>query len=73
MRVYNSIPTNIKPLVGSTKLHYVDTFAGDFALLLRERKSASLPAMFQYALEVEADMMGSGKIKKKVEARRARE
>ena len=73
MRVYNSIATDIKPLVGSVKLHYDDSFDGDFALLFRERKLASLPAMFQYALEVEADMMGSGKIKKKVEARRARE
>ena len=47
MRVYNSIPADIKPLAGSTKLHYVDAFDGDFALVLREIKSASLPAMFQ--------------------------
>ena len=33
MKVYNSIPVDIKPLVGSTKLHYVDAFDGDFALL----------------------------------------
>ena len=29
--------------------------------------------MFQYALEVEANMMASGKIKQKVETRKARE
>ena len=50
MRVYNSIPADIKPLVGAAKLHYVDSFDGDFALLLRERKSARLPSMFQYYL-----------------------
>ena len=38
MRVYNSIPTDIKPLVGATKLHYADAFDSDFSLLLRERK-----------------------------------
>ena len=73
MRVYNSIPADIKPRVGAAKLHYVDAFDGDFALLLRERKSASLPAMFQDVLEVEANMMASGKIKQKVETRKARE
>ena len=67
MRVYNSIPADIKPLVGAAKLHYVDAFDGDFELLLRERKSTSLPAMFQDSLEVEANMMASGKIKQKVE------
>ena len=53
MRVYNSILVDIKPLVGAAKLHYVDSFDGDFALLLRERKSTSLPVMFQDALELE--------------------
>ena len=37
MRVYNYIPVDIKPLVGSPKLHYVDTFDNDFSLLLREK------------------------------------
>ena len=50
MRVYNSIPIDIKPLVGTAKLHYDDAFDGEFALLLRERKSTSPLAMFQYAL-----------------------
>ena len=47
MRTYNSILSNIKPLVGATKLHYLDAFDSDFALLLRERKSSNLPVMFQ--------------------------
>ena len=50
MRVYNSIPANIKRLVDSVKFHYADAFDGEFALLLRERKSTNLPAMFQDAL-----------------------
>ena len=38
MRVYNSIPTDIKPLVGAANIHYADAFDSDFSLLLRERK-----------------------------------
>ena len=30
MRVYNSIPVDIKPLVGAAKLHYVDAFESEF-------------------------------------------
>ena len=68
MRVYNSIPADIKPLVGTAKLHYVDdSFDNDFALLLRERKSMSLPVVFKDALELEANMMASGNINQKVE------
>ena len=52
MRVYNSIPTFIKPLVGAAKLHCADSFEIDFSLLLRERKYANIPAMFKYALDV---------------------
>ena len=72
MRLYNSIPADIKPLVGAAKLHYAEAFDGDFALLLREIKSTSLPTMFQDALEVEANMMVSGKIKQRVEIRKIR-
>ena len=73
MRVYNSIPTDIKPLVGVARLHYVDAFDGEFALSLRERKSTSRPIMFQDSLEVEDNMMASGKIKQKLETRKVRE
>ena len=64
---YYSIPKEIQPLVGVAKLHYEDVFDNDFTLLLRERKSLSLLDMFQDALEVEANMMASGKINQKVE------
>ena len=67
------MPADIKPLVGATKLHYVDAFDNEFSLLLRERKSTSLPIMFQDALEVEYNMVVSGKIKHKVETKKYRE
>ena len=67
MRFYNSIPFDIKPLVGTAKLHYADAFESDFSLLLRERKSTSLSDMFKDALEVESNMMACGKMKHKIE------
>ena len=39
-------------------------------MLLRERKSATLPAIFTDALEVEANMMACGKIKLRAEVDR---
>ena len=62
MRVYNSIPFDIKPSLRAAKLHYADAFDNDFALLLRERNSNTLPVMFTDALEVEANMMACGKL-----------
>ena len=70
MRVYNSIPTEIKPIVGVAKLRYEEAFDNEFYLLLRERKSDNLPDMFKYALEVESNSMESGKMKKRVEVDR---
>ena len=63
MRVYNSIPNDIKPSPSVAKLDYAEAFDNDFTLLLRERKSTTLPAMFTDALEVEANMMACGNIK----------
>ena len=45
----------------------------DFAFSLRERKSATLAAMFTDALEVEANMMASGKMKHRDIDRRKKE
>ena len=70
MRVYNSILADIKPSDGAAKLHYAEAFDNDFALFLRERKSASLPVMFIDSLEVEANMMACGKIKQRVDVDR---
>ena len=57
MRVYNYIPTDIKPLVGDAKLNYGYYFESDFSLLLRERKSTNLLAMFKDVVEVESNLM----------------
>ena len=74
MRVYNSIPEDIKPSVAAAKLHYARAFDNDFDFSLRERKSGSLVAMFTDALEVEANMMASGKMKQRdIDRRKTRE
>ena len=61
---------NIKPSPGADKLHYVESFDNDFALLLRERKSVSIPVMFTDSLELEDNMMACGKIKQRVDVYR---
>ena len=74
MRVYNSIPDDIKPSAAAAKLNYAKAFDNDFAFSLRERKSASLTAMFIDALEVEENMMASGKMKQRdIDRRKIRE
>ena len=50
MRAYNSIPNDIKPSPGASKLHYAEAFDNDFSLLLRERKQVTLPTMITYSL-----------------------
>jgi hypothetical protein len=67
MKVYNSIPDQVKPPLGAAQLHYVDAFSSDFALLLRERRYATLVDMMNDAIEVEVNLMASRKIKNKVE------
>ena len=73
MRVYNYIPVDIKPFVGAAKLNYVDAFESDFELLLRERKYASFPITFKDALEVEENLMASGKLKNREEEDKIRQ
>jgi hypothetical protein len=63
IKVYNSIPTEVKPPPRVAQLRYVDSFESDFALLLRERRSTSLDDMMSDAIEVEVNLMASGKIK----------
>jgi hypothetical protein len=63
MKVYNSIPTEVKPPPKVSQLRYVDSFESDFDFLLRERISTSLDDMMSDAIEVEVNLMASGKIK----------
>ena len=41
-KTYDAIPTDVKPPVGTAKLHYADAFSSEFTLLLRERTYVSL-------------------------------
>jgi hypothetical protein len=61
-KVYNAILDEVKPPPNATKLKYVDSFESDFTLLLRERRSATLDDMTTDAIEVEVNLMASGKM-----------
>jgi hypothetical protein len=65
MKVYNSIPAEVQPPPGVTQLRYANSFDNDFSLLLRERRSTNLDAIMSNAIEVEVNMMASGKIKQR--------
>jgi hypothetical protein len=63
MRVYNSISTKAKPPLGDAQLRYVESFDSDFSLMLREKRYTTLDDMMNNAIEVEVNLMASGKIK----------
>jgi hypothetical protein len=65
LKVYKSIPAEVKPPPSAMQLRYIDSFDNDFALLLRERRSKSLDAIMSNIVKVEVNMMVSGKIKLK--------
>jgi hypothetical protein len=65
MKIYNSIPTEVKPPPKAAQLRYANSFDSDFALLLRERISNTLDDMMSDAIEVEVNLMASGNIKHK--------
>jgi hypothetical protein len=70
LKVYNSIPAEVKPPPGVAQLRYADSFENDFSLLLRERRSANLDAIMSNVVKVEVNMMASRKNKTKVQPRR---
>ena len=65
LKIYNAILDHVKSPPGAAQLQYVAAFDGDFAYSLRERRSASLTDMMNDAIEIEVNMMESGKIKNK--------
>ena len=73
MKTYESIPADVKPPPGATKLHYADAFDSEFTLLLRERRSTSLQNMIEDAIEVEANLLASNKTKQRGDSRRVKE
>jgi len=66
-KIYHKIPTEFKPSQPATKVTFAGAFEPDFALLLRERRSVDLTRMQDDAIEIESNMMASGKLKLKVE------
>ena len=61
--LYSKFPTEIKPLETSAKLTYANALESEFSLLLRERRSVTLLNMQEATLEVESNMLATGKLK----------
>jgi ribonuclease HI len=66
-KLYNKIPAEVKPSQPAAKVTFVGAFEPDFTLLLRERRGATLNRMQDDAVEIESNMMASGKLKARVE------
>jgi hypothetical protein len=66
-KLYNKIPVEVKPSQPATKVTFTGAFEPDFSLLLRERRGADLTRMQDDAMEIESNMMASGKLKTKIE------
>jgi ribonuclease HI len=66
-KLYNKIPVEVKPSQPAAKVTFAGAFEPDFALLLRERRGADLTRMQDDAVEIESNMMASGKLKMKIE------
>jgi hypothetical protein len=60
-KLYNKIPADVKPSQPTTKVTFVGSFDLDFSLLLRERRSTTLTSMQDDAVEIESNMIASGK------------
>jgi hypothetical protein len=56
-KMYNKIPTEIKPSEASAKITYASTFDPDFCLLLRERRATTLAHMQDAVVEVESNIL----------------
>jgi hypothetical protein len=65
LKVYNSIPAKVKLAPMAAQLQYTDSLDNNFSLLFRERRSTNLDAIMSNAIEVEVNMMASGKIKQR--------
>jgi hypothetical protein len=68
-KLYNKILVEVKPSQPAAKVTLAGAFEPDFALLLREMRSTDLTRMQDDAIEIESNMMASGKLKAKVETR----
>jgi hypothetical protein len=66
-KLYNKIPAKVKPSQPTAKVTFAGAFEPDFALLLRERRGATLTRMQDDVVEIESNMMASGKLKARIE------
>jgi hypothetical protein len=66
-KLYNKIPVEVKPSQPIAKVTSTGDFESDFALLLRERRSSQLTRMKDNGIEIDSNMMASGKLKDKIE------
>jgi hypothetical protein len=66
-KLYNNIPTEIKPTKTSTKITYASSFDPEFCLMLRERRATSLDHMQDASLEAESNILAVDKIKSKTD------
>jgi hypothetical protein len=66
-KLYNKIPIEVKPSQPTTKVTFAGAFEPDFSLLLRERRGVDLTRMQDDNVEIESNMMASGKLKTKIE------
>jgi hypothetical protein len=65
--LHNKIPAEVKPSQPAAKVTFAGAFDPDFSLLLRERRSLDLSKMQDDAVEIESNMMASGKLKAKTD------
>jgi hypothetical protein len=72
-KMYNKIPTEIKPTETSTKITYASAFDPEFFLLLRERRSTSLAHMQDATLEVESNILAVDKLRGKSDRERRKQ
>jgi hypothetical protein len=66
-KMYNKIPTEIKPTKTSAKITYASAFDPEFCLLLRERRATSLAHMQDASLEVESNILAVEKLRSKAD------
>ena len=65
-KLYNKIPVEVKLSQPIAKVTFTGAFEPDFALLLRERRGANLTQMQYDTVEIESNMMASGKLNMKI-------
>jgi hypothetical protein len=72
-KMYNTIPTEIKPTETSAKITYVSAFDLEFCLLLREKRSATLAHIQDVSLELESNILASDKLRGRFDRERRKQ